>query len=129
MRIGRVRLQVADLDASVGFYRDVLGLRPLFATGEGDDRLTCFEFGGAYLMVETGGRAMPEGKPVSDNCTKLRLNVPSLEAARAHLRAHGIAAEISRFDWGATIDLHDPDGNRIGIREEAAFAGHAGAER
>ena len=43
--------------ACVGFYRDALGLKVMFEKATGEERLTCFDMGGAYLMVEPGGRA------------------------------------------------------------------------
>jgi lactoylglutathione lyase len=115
-------LNTENYERCVSFYRDVLGLKALFSKHDGDDRLTCFHFGGAYLMVETGGYANPAGKSIQENCVKLRLNVQNLEAARQHLITHGIDAVITKFSWGSTINLHDPDGNRIGIREEAEFS-------
>lgn len=32
-------------------------------------------------------------------------------------------AEIVAHDRGRTIDIHDPDGDRIGIRDDATFKG------
>jgi lactoylglutathione lyase len=118
-----VILNTENYDACVAFYGTVLGLETLFTKTDAEDRLTCFEFGGAYLMVETGGYAKASGKSVQESSAKLRFHVESLEATRRYLVAQGIEAEISRFSWGATINLHDPDGNRIGIREEREFAG------
>ena len=106
----------------VAFYRDLFDLPLLFQQRHGDFRLTCFDFKGAYLMVETGGHAKPEGKTIEHNASKLRFNVTSLEDALQTLNNHGIAAEIKVNDWGSTIDIFDPDGNRVGIREESSFA-------
>jgi lactoylglutathione lyase len=122
LRTGLI-LNTENYDACVSFYGTVLGLKTMFTKTEDEDRLTCFEFGGAYLMVETGGHAKPLGKSVQENSAKLRFHVESLEATRQYLVAQGIEAEISTFSWGSTINIHDPDGNRIGIREEREFAG------
>ncbi|MCP4387859.1 MAG: glyoxalase/bleomycin resistance/dioxygenase family protein, partial [Gammaproteobacteria bacterium] len=94
----------------------------LFQQQYDDFCLTCFDFNGAYLMVETDGYAKPEGKTIEQNAGKLRFNVTSLELALETIRNHGIATEISVNDWGSTINIFDPDGNRVGIREEASFA-------
>ncbi len=83
MRLQRtgVILNTENHEACVAFYRDVLALPVMFEKHEGDFRLTCLEFGGAYLMVETGGVARPEGKRIAENATKLRFNVADLEDA------------------------------------------------
>lgn len=125
MKVARtgVILNTQNYEACLGFYRDILGLEVLFSKDENDHKLCCFEFGGAYLMVETGGHANPAGKSIEESPAKLRFNVPSLEDAQRYLAERGIEAEISRFDWGSTISIFDPDGNRIGIREESEFSG------
>lgn len=120
-------LNTENYESCVAFYATVLGLNVLFAKTEAEDRLTCFDFGGTYLMVETGGFAKTSGKLIQENCTKLRINVQNLEAARQHLLAQGIEAEITRFSWGSTINIYDPDGNRVGIREEQEFSSQIGA--
>lgn len=108
-------------DECVAFYGDLFGLKRLFGERYGDFQLTCFEFDGSYLMVETDGYAKPAGKSVRENSTKLRFNVTDIDDALAAIRAHGIAAEVTRNDWGSTINIFDPDGNRVGIRDEATF--------
>lgn len=116
-----VILNTENYERCVSFYENVLCLKTLFSKAEHEHRLTCFDFGGAYLMVETGGIAKPGGKSIEESCAKLRLHVQNLETARQHLVAHGIEAEITKFSWGSTINIYDPDGNRIGIREEHGF--------
>ena len=114
-------LNTEKYDDCVAFYRNLFGLRVLFQEQYGDFRLTCFAFDGSYLMVETGGYAMPEGKTSRHSAAKLRFNVADLAQALKEIRAYGIDAQIIDHDWGSTIDIFDPDGNRIGIRDEATF--------
>lgn len=123
MKIHRtgVILNTENFDACVAFYRDVFGLDVLFEDSRDDFRLTCLDFHGSYLMIETGGIARRGGKPISENAMKLRFNVGDIDRAARKLREFGIEAEIRRNDWGSTIDIHDPDGNRIGIRDESTF--------
>lgn len=111
-----------NYEACVSFYRNLLGLRILFQDQQEDFRLTCFECAGSYLMVETGGFGRPDGKTLEEGATKLRFNVSDIGEALQAVRAYGIEAEIVASDWGSTIDIHDPDGNRVGIRDEATFA-------
>jgi lactoylglutathione lyase len=116
-----VILNTENYDACVAFYRDTFSLPVMFEERDGDFRLTCLDFGGAYLMIETDGVANPQGKTIAENATKLRFNVADLEAAERNLNARGIEASIERNPWGATINLIDPDGNRIGLRDEQGF--------
>ena len=88
---------------------------------EGDFKLTCLEFGNSYLMIETEGFAEPKEKSIQENATKIRFNVADIDESLVTLKAHGIEAEIENNTWGKTIDLFDPDGNRVGIRDETSF--------
>ena len=117
-----VILNTENYQACVDFYQSVFGLEILFNDQQGDFQLTCFDFGGSYLMIETGGIAQAGEKTMAQSASKLRFNVDDIEAALATLKTHGINAEISRNDWGDTINCHDPDGNRIGIRLESSFS-------
>ena len=114
-------LNTQNYDACVAFYRDLFGLRILHEKADGDFHLTCFEFGGSYLMVETEGVARKGEKTLAENPTKLRFNVADIEAAHVLVTDYGIDAEIERYDWGDTINISDPDGNRVGIRDEESF--------
>jgi len=120
-------LNVEKFDECVTFYKNLFGLKVLFEEQYGDFRLTCFEFDGSYLMVETDGFAKPEGKTLRENSTKLRFNVSDIEEALKTINAYGIEAEIIENDWGSTINIYDPDGNRVGIRDEATFKSQIGA--
>ena len=116
-----VIVNTENYDECVSFYKNLFGLRILFQDQQKELRLTCFEYGGSYLMVETEGVAKSGGKTIEENPTKLRFNVSDIEEALEAVRAYGIDAEIVASDWGSTINIHDPDGNRIGIRDEATF--------
>ena len=120
-------LNVEKFDECVTFYKNLFGLKVLFEEQYGDFRLTCFKFDGSYLMVETDGFAKPEGKTLRENSTKLRFNVSDIEEALKTINAYGIEAEIIENDWGSTINIYDPDGNRVGIRDEATFKSQIGA--
>lgn len=119
MKLGRtgIILNTENYQACVDFYRDLFRLPILFQM----NGLTCFDFMGSYLMIETGGKAKSAEKTPAECPSKLRFNVPDLEAALQSVKAYGIDAVIERQPWGSTINIHDPDGNRIGIRDEAMF--------
>ena len=54
MKLSRtgVIINTERYEACVAFYRDLFGLEILFTKG---DYLTCFDFQGSYLMIETEG--------------------------------------------------------------------------
>ena len=112
-------LNVEKYRECVAFYKDLFGLKVLFETPD----LTCLDYHGCYLMIEMEGVAKPEGKSMKENSTKLRFNVPDVEQALQRVRAYGLQANIEKHPWGSTINIHDPDGNRVGIRDEAGFRG------
>ncbi|WP_431685958.1 VOC family protein [Hahella sp. NBU794] len=116
-------LNTENYDACVVFYRDLFNLEIQFQEQRGDFQMTCFRYGGAYLLVETGGSAYA-GTPenlIHQRPAQLRFNVSNLEQALEEVRAFGITAEIERYAWGSVINIQDPDGNRVGIRDEATF--------
>ena len=114
-------LNVEHFDECVAFYRDLFGLPLLFSKIEGDFKLTCLEYGETYLMIETEGVANTSGKSIAENATKLRFNVADIESALRSVCDYGIDAHIESNTWGAVINIVDPDGNRIGIRDELGF--------
>lgn len=105
----------------VAFYRDLFGLRQLFERDEEGFKLTCLEFGHGYLMVEQGGKAKSGVKSPEEGSFKLRFNVSDLEEALMEINAWGIQTTITNNTWGRTINISDPDGNRVGVRDEAGF--------
>jgi lactoylglutathione lyase len=114
-------LNVYHFDACVSFYKTVFGLNELFSKVDGDFRLTCLEFGSAYLMIETGGVASAEEKSVTQTATILRFNVADIHEAFDAIRAHDANARLIENDWGTIVRCTDPDGNPISIRESAGF--------
>lgn len=114
-------LNTESFDECVAFYRDLFGLRLLFERDEDGVRLSCFEYGEGYLMVEQGGKAKAGVKSPEEGSFKLRFNVDDLETALEEIRAWGIEATITENAWGRTINISDPDGNRVGVRDEEGF--------
>lgn len=114
-------INTGKYEECISFYKNLFDLRVLYDEKYSDFQLTCFEFEGSYLMIETNGFARPEGKTINENPTKLRFNVSNIEDALEAIRNYGIKADIDKSNWGSTINLFDPDGNRVGIRDEATF--------
>jgi len=114
-------LNIEKCDESVTFYRDVLEINVMFSKVEGDFKLNCVEFGSCYLMIETEGFAEPSGKSIKTCPSKPRFNVSDIEDALKRVEGFNIPFEFIKSDWGSTINIYDPDGNRIGIRDEISF--------
>jgi len=113
-------LNVEKYDECVSFYRDLFGLPVLHTKQDGDFRLTSLGIGDAYLLIETGGVTYESEKPISQNPTKLRFNVSDLSSALEKAKEHFGDACINEYDWGSTINIIDPDGNRVGIRDSSS---------
>ncbi len=110
-----------NYDACVSFYTETLGFSVLFSIDEGDTQLTCCDFSGAYLMIETGA---PKGclrKTMAQNPTKLRFNVVDVEKAAEELKAKGIQLDVDIYSWGTIANFTDPDGNLCSLRDQQTF--------
>lgn len=110
-------------DECVSFYSDVLSLPILEVLDDEHSKLTVLRFGtDTYLMIETGGKAIPSGKNPDQNPVWLRFNVRSVEDAAQKLSDKGINVKIRREIWGTVGDFMDPDGNICSFREEPSAA-------
>ena len=105
----------------VPFYGEVLGLALMFRLDRADSTLTCFDLGGAYLMVEPGGPPARESGKAGDSAVKLRFNVANVEASAMALRGKGVEVTVHQHDWGTTAEFADPDGNRCALRSDRGF--------
>ena len=119
VRVGHVHLRVADLDRSLAFYRDALGLG---VTADGRPRLdAAFLAAGDYHhhiglnTWESAGGAPPS--PGRTGLYHLALLYPDrreLGRAVRRLVDHGRAIDHAT-DHGATVSVYlsDPDGNGV----------------
>ena len=123
--LGHLVLYVRDLSASVKFYRDVLGWRPIL--GGGDDPLSfpAAAFNAPsnrthheLLLIEVGPDAasLPTGKRVGMYHFGLKVgdSDDELREALATLKANGVTI-LGASDHTVTHSLYiaDPDGNEI----------------
>jgi len=115
-------LQVFDMPRSIAFYRDVLGFKIVAQAPPGDD----FDWGllerdGVQLMLNTAFETQdrppaPEaGRTQAHADTTLFFGCPDVDAAYAHVKAHGIEAPPpSVAPYGMKqLSLRDPDGYAI----------------
>jgi len=115
-RIGRVELQVADLERSLGYYQDVLGFRVL---ERGEGRAVLGTEGGAALVVlreKAGVRPVPRrGLLGLYHFAVLLPDRAALGRFLAHLRQVGAYAGMSDHFVSEAVYLTDPDGLGIEV--------------
>lgn len=116
IRVGHVHLRVSNLDRSLAFYRDVIGL-DVFA------RADPFVFLGAdgyhhHVALNTvqseGGQSPPDGSTGLDHLAFLYPTEAALRAAVYRVRENEVEIE-SLWDHGMSLSayLSDPDGNGV----------------
>jgi methylmalonyl-CoA/ethylmalonyl-CoA epimerase len=115
--LGQVALTVSDVQRSVAFFRDAVGLRFLFAAGPS---LAFFDLGGVRLMLSA-----PEGKLRPGSSTVLYIKVADIITAHAEMSARGVAfvdqphliASMPDHDLWMTF-FHDPDEHTLALMAE-----------
>lgn len=116
--IGQIALVVSDVAKATTFYRDVLGLKFLFAAGP---NLAFLAAGGVRLMLST-----PQGHGEAGKNSILYFKVDGdIVAAHAAILARGATNERAPQLTAKMPDhelwigfVRDPDGNLVGLMEE-----------
>ena len=120
-RIGRVRLDVADLDRSVPYYRDVLGFQVAARTEHGGEAMaTLTAHGDDTPLIELhqrpGARAVPRtGRLGLYHFAILLPDRAALGRFIAHLAQIGAYAGMSDHLVSEAVYLRDPDGLGIEV--------------
>lgn len=105
-RLNVVYLYVSEIERSVGFYRDLLGI-PL----EGDDDWQEASLDGTRFALHRTHEGI--GEP-SSGTIHVNLEVADLDVATERLRAAGVEVEETmREEWGAAAKVLDPDGYEL----------------
>ena len=116
IRIMQIAINVHDVDRATTFYRDVLGLQPLFRAGQ----LSFFNCGGVRLMLST-----PEKPEFDHPGSLLYFQVADITATFARLKSDGVKFEdtphlIARMPthelW--MTHFHDTEGNLLSLMSE-----------
>lgn len=125
-KLDHVVLRVRDLDASLAFYRDVIGCTldhvqekvGLWQVRAGDSLIDLIPLGG--LLGKIGG-AGPQTEGRNVDHFALQVTPFDERAIRAHLAAHNVAIADAGQRYGAegngpSIYIRDPDGNTVELK-------------
>lgn len=108
---------VEDIDASATFYRDVVGVRPLYRTP------TFVRFDatqGTSVALIAGGIASAEPKDYRRSGVVPEIIVDNLPLAIRRLDAAGVRhEEVVSTAWGRFLFFWDPEGNPLQFYESA----------
>lgn len=118
-RLDHLVLTVADIDATVAFYRDVLGMEPVvFGGGR-----TALNFGRSKINLHQVGKEFEPkaAHPVAGSADLCLIAEDALDDVVTELRVHDVAIEEGPVErTGAlgrmrSVYLRDPDQNLIEI--------------
>jgi lactoylglutathione lyase len=102
-RVSVVYLYVTDVERSLDFYRDVLGI-PL--EGDADWAEATFPDGLRFALHRAH-----EGVDLGSGGVRIDFEVADIDEAAERLRAAGVAVErMKREEWGSACEARDPDG-------------------
>jgi len=119
MRVNYAIVFVSDMNRSVSFYRDTLGLPLRFES----PAWTEFATEGATLALhaaDKAGDAASDGEhPTAGQC-RPGISVPDLDAFHARMLEHGVPClrEPSEVAGSRVAQYADPDGLSISVGEE-----------
>jgi catechol 2,3-dioxygenase-like lactoylglutathione lyase family enzyme len=123
--IGQIHVSVADVERSIEFYRDTLGIPFLFRVPE--QPMAFFDCDGVRLYL-----GVPESEAFRSRAT-LYFRVHDVDGAHRALVERGVVFVdephvVATFDhrelWMAFF--RDPDGNNLAVMEEREVAQSAG---
>ena len=112
--IGNLILLVGDMDRSLAFYRDGLGLPVKFSSGD----FTFLQAGAVTLCLRHAPAPPAELPAAEERGVEIVFDVADIHAAHEALKARGIAFRVEpRVVTGNlwATDFRDPDGHLLSI--------------
>jgi catechol 2,3-dioxygenase-like lactoylglutathione lyase family enzyme len=118
--IDHVALEVADVEQSLAFFGEVLGLKRI-PRPQMDVPGAWFRIGNAQELHLIGGRVQPAHSAIRGN--HFAMEVDNIAAWEVQLRGFGVECAVWRRPDGATsIFLKDPDGHVVELLARAPQA-------
>ena len=115
-RIGHIHVHVADLDAAMRFYSDVLGFQRQMLSRSFHMGDVTVDFPPHIITWNTwAGEGAPQAPPESAGLRWFTINLPTA-AAFAAMRARLTDAGARLTEINGAIETQDPSGNRMRIR-------------
>ena len=116
--IGQIAILVKDVARATDFYRDKLGMKHLFSTGN----LSFFDCGGVRLMLDKPEKA-------EFGTSIIYFKVPQIEDAHEEMKSRGVEfvdkphmiAKLPDHDLWMTF-FRDSEGNLMGLMSEVRSA-------
>jgi catechol 2,3-dioxygenase-like lactoylglutathione lyase family enzyme len=116
--IDHIALTVRDVDCSVAWYRDVLGLERRYQDAWGNYP-AMVGIGTTSIALFPVEGADPKPSPGRDVLAMrhfaFRTDRKNFDAARSELNQRGIAVEFQNHGISESIYFHDPDGHEVEI--------------
>ena len=114
-----VILYVADMDRSVRFYKDVLGVTPIAPQCDdySDEFWVVLNTGACKLCLHGGGK-----QDRGADAPKIVFHVDDIHASREALLTKGLSADpiFSPAEGILVCNSTDPDGNRFSLESSSA---------
>ncbi|HXY35767.1 MAG TPA: VOC family protein [Planctomycetaceae bacterium] len=116
--IDHIALAVRDVERSVAWYKDVLGLERRYEEAWGNYPAMVGVGTTSIALFPVEG-AQPKGSPGRDVLAMrhfaFRADRANFERARGELQKRGIALEYQHHGISESIYFHDPDGHEVEI--------------
>ncbi len=129
-RLGHLALRVKDMERSLDFYCDKLGLQRAFNldSPSGEPWIVYIKVAeGQFIELFYGGTRQPETTQSDIGFNHLCLEVDDLHATAAHLKQQGVELDVEPkkgMDHNWQCWVRDPDGNRIEFMQLAPESPH-----